>query len=151
MSTIWGNDCFRLPERLMHTQRVAIVIASVIGVVATFLPWVTAMNEMRKISIDGTHQAVGYVGWFTLLCFGITLTMGLIGEKQQAISRGTAFYGAIVPSAIAAFVGGVHLMRMLDDLAIGEHLGIGMYLVVLAGIAVLVVAITLREKINGKT
>ena len=40
-------------------------------------------------------------------------------------------------------------MRILDDLAIGERLGIGMYLVVLAGIAVVVVAITLRDKANG--
>lgn len=133
----------------MHTQRVAIIIASVIGMVATFLPWVNAINALENISVDGTHEAVGRVGWFTLLLFGITVTLVLIGDKQKAISRGKAFYGAIVPSTIAALVGGVHLMQMLDDLAIGEQLGIGMYLVVLAGIAVVVVAITLRDKANG--
>ena len=135
----------------MHKQRVAIIIVSVIGMLATFLPWVNAMNAMGNISVDGTHEGVARVGWFTLLLFGITVTLVLSGDKQKAISRGNAFYGAIVPSAIATFVGGVHIMWILDNLAIGEHLGIGMYLVVLAGIAVLVVAITLREKTNGKT
>lgn len=129
----------------MHKQRVAIIITSVIGMLATFLPWVKAMNDMGNIAVNGTHEVVGRVGWFTLLLFGITLIMVLIGDKRKAISRGNAFYGVIVPSTIAALVGGVHIMQMLDDLAIGEHLGTGMYLVVLAGIAVLVVAITLRD------
>jgi hypothetical protein len=129
----------------MHKQRVAIIIASVIGIVATFLPWVKAMNAMGNISIDGTHEGVGRVGWFTLLLFGITVIIVLIGDKQKAISRGHAFYGAIVPSIIAALVGGIHIMQMLDDLAIGEQLGIGIYLVVFAGIAVLVVAIMFRD------
>jgi hypothetical protein len=134
----------------MHKQRVSIIIATVIGMVATFLPWVTAMNAMGNISVDGTHEAVGRVGWFTLLLFGITVTMVLIGDKRRAISRGKAFYSTLVPSTIAALVGGVHIMQMLDELAIGEQFGIGIYLVVLAGIAVLVVAITLRDKANGK-
>lgn len=135
----------RRSTRTMHKQRGAIIIASVIGMVATFLPWVKAMNDMGNISVNGTHEAVGRVGWLTLLLFGITVIMVLIGDKQKAISRGNEFYRAIVPSAIAAFVGGFHVTQMLDNLAVGEQLGIGIYLLVLAGIAVLVVAITLRD------
>ena len=65
----------------MHKQRLAIVIAAALGIVATFLPWV---NIAFLGSVTGTNGD----GWFTLILFIAALVIGLLKDKSAPVTGG---------------------------------------------------------------
>jgi hypothetical protein len=129
-------------RRAAHKQRMFIVVAAVIGVVSCFLPWV---NAPIVGAISGTQ---GTDGWIVLGLFGLAAGLSLLGERAQPLATGPG----VVAGALGAIAAGVGLWKIIAfhekmkdlgaDNAFAKALsstvsvGVGLYLVVAAGVAI---------------
>lgn len=126
----------------MHKQRTLVAIAAGIGMLATFLPW-------AHMPIVGSINGTAGDGWITFGLFAIALAITLAGARQVALSKALRF-AALAPAALAGILG---LWKIVDfhskmgalanddnpfAAAMAKAVGvdIGLYLVVVAGIAV---------------
>lgn len=139
----------------MHSQRVGIFLAAAAGMLGTFLPW---LNIPLLGSITGTQGEGWFNGWITFALFGFTLLLTLVGNKQRVL-RGGQFFLAMLFSIGA---GGIALWKIIDfhtsigdtasdnalSRAVGSvvSVGVGLYLIVLAGIAVVLLGAALRRE-----
>jgi len=135
----------------MNKQRIAILVPAGIGVLATFLPWVT-------MPIVGSVSGASGDGWITLLLFIPAIVITLINDKSQRI-EGNLLYGAIIPAGLAGLIGLYYIIDFNSSMsavtasagpfggaiAASVSVGFGLYLVVLAGIAVPVLAYMIKD------
>jgi len=134
----------------MNKQRLAILIVAGLGALATFMPWV-------KAPIVGTINGTKGDGWITLVLFAVPLVISLLNDKTKAV-KGRLLYGAIIPSVLAGVIGILKIIdfnsKMADvgDNPLAKALGstvsieFGLYLVVLAGIALPIAAFLIKDK-----
>ena len=129
----------------MHKQRLGILIAAAAGMLGSFLPWVSVPFLGSISGIRGSD------GWINLVIFAIPLIMALIGNKESILD-GTKLYVAVLFGAIGA---GMGIWKIVDvGSIIGEagglgkaiSVGFGLYLIVLAGIAVVVLGFVLKKE-----
>lgn len=142
-------------SNIMNKQRIAILIAASIGALGTFLPWVHAPI------VGSVPGSSGSDGWITFILFVITIGICFIGNRTKTLNLGFLI-GAIVPSLLASVIALIKIIDfnsktsgMGDDNPFAKALtqtvgiGIGLYLIVLAGIAVLVAGIFLRKSFES--
>ena len=134
----------------MNKQRLAILIVAGLGALATFMPWV-------KAPYVGTINGTKGDGWITLVLFAVPLVMSLLNDKTKAL-KGGLLYGAIIPSVVAGAIGVwkiIDFNSKMSDIgggafakALGATVSIefGLYLVVLAGIALPIFAFLIKDK-----
>ena len=130
----------------MHKHRLGILIASGVGMLGVFLPWVTVpfLGAVSGISAGST-------GWVLLIFFGASLAMTLIGNKHS-ILEGAKFWVAIILSALCALIAILNIIDYKSEVSktggLGSmiSLGIGIYVVVLAGIAVVLLGFILKKE-----
>ena len=134
----------------MNQQRLAILIASGLGALATFMPWVKAPFIG---SIAGTQGD----GWITFILFNISLILSLRGDKTKSIAGGKRF-ATVIPPIIAAFIGITKILSFnsnmgdLGDNSLAQAMGasisieFGLYLVILAGIGVPIFAFLIKDR-----
>jgi hypothetical protein len=134
----------------MNKQRLAILIVAGLGALATFMPWV-------KVPIVGTINGTKGDGWITLALFAVPLIISLLNDKTKAL-KGGLLYGAIIPSLLAGAIGVWKIIEFnskMSDIgdnpfakALGAAFSIefGLYLLVLAGIALPIVAFLIKDK-----
>lgn len=134
----------------MNKQRNAILIVSGLGVLATFLPWV-------KAPIIGSVNGTDGDGWITLVLFAVPLAISLLGDKTKAITGGQ-LYGAILPALLAGIIGALKISDFNSKMAeIGDNpfakamsdnvsIGMGLYLVVIAGFALPILGFLIKDK-----
>jgi hypothetical protein len=131
----------------MNKQRMFILVAAVIGVIATFLPWI----ELAMGSVAGTKGD----GWLTLPLFTISAVLAVLGNRMAPLS-GASLYGTMVPALLAGLLGIYKIVDFNSSLPSGDNpiilamrqtmsVGIGLYLVALAGVAVPAIAYFLRD------
>jgi len=139
----------------LHRQRFVIVLAAGAGMLATFLPWVHA-------PIIGSVAGTSGDGWITLVMFVPVMVLALWGDKSLAMTV-HARIAAGIPAVIAVLIGldklhGLSSFKNKADpdnpfaKALGALVqpGIGLYLVVLAGFAVVMVAWRM-DRSSGKS
>lgn len=80
----------------MNKQRLAILIASVIGALGTFMPWVS-------LPIVGSINGTKGDGYITLLCFLVPIVLSILGNRKTALS-GVRMYGAIAGAGISSLI-----------------------------------------------
>lgn len=121
------------------------------------MPWV-------KAPIVGALNGTKGDGWITLGLFAVPLVITLLNDKTKAL-KGGLLYGAIIPSLIAGAIG---IWKIIDfnstmnstmsdigDNPFAQVLGAAfsiefrLYLVVLAGIALPIVAFLFKDKEEG--
>lgn len=135
----------------MHKQRIAIVAIAAAGAAATFMPWLSA-------------PLIGYVngsagdGWITFALFLISLVLGAVGAREAPLARGH-LVAAVVPGALAGLFGIWKMVAITSTKTdVGDNpfaqamveavsVQFGLYLVVLAGLALPVAAVMLRAKV----
>ena len=138
----------------MNQQRLAILIAAGLGALATFMPWI-------RVPFIGTIAGSQGDGWYTLALFSVAIVVSLLSDKTKRIEGG-ALYAAIIPSIIAALIGIQkisYFSSMMADMkadmgdnpfamALGATVSIefGLYLLVLAGLAVPALAYLINDK-----
>jgi hypothetical protein len=64
----------------MHRQRLVIIGASVVGAVASFLPWSSIVFIRSNSGIDG-------MGKITLALFLIILVLAVLGDKKESLAK----------------------------------------------------------------
>lgn len=128
----------------MHKQRMGILIAAAAGMLGAFLPWVTFL----MVSVSGINSSTG---WLILVLFGAALAMTLIGNKQSILT-GAKFYVAIAAGAVAALIAILNIVNFKSEVGqqggIGSvvSIGVGLYVIILAGIAVVVLGFILKKE-----
>jgi hypothetical protein len=111
----------------LHPQRQFFIVASWLGLLATFLPWTRRVDGPTEL---GTHG----LGWVTFLLFSGILGMSFTRERARP-PAGRSLLVILVASTVAAVIGMVRLIMIALDPAMGG--GIGLHLSSLAGVGIL--------------
>jgi len=135
----------------MHQQRIVMVIVAALGALGTFLPWV-------QIPLFGSVNGTGGDGWISFVLFGLIIALCLSGKRENPL--GTWMLVPTFLFAVAAVALGVwkivDVKSVLKGTGSGGELegmlgsmfsvGIGLYVIIAAGLAVMVSAIVLGKK-----
>jgi len=109
----------------MEKKRKFILIIAVVGMIGTFLPWASFIGH----SVSGTS---GSDGWITFVLFAIGGSIAFFsGDKAEALKK-KIMLAVWIPAALAAVIA---LSKILKSYPTGFSLGIGIYLIAIAGIA----------------
>jgi hypothetical protein len=133
---------FNYKEEAMHKQRLAAMIAAAIGMIATFLPWVTG-------SMVGSVAGTVGDGWISFGLFAIALILALLGDRTQPMVGGrrmgvailgllTAVYGVWKMMDFKSTFDSVSGTELGAEIASSFAIGIGVYLVIAAGALLLI-------------
>jgi len=136
----------------MNKQRVAIIICAAAGMLCTFMPWV---NVPIVGSVNGTR---GNDGWITFCLFAVPLVISLLGNQKTNITVNNGYIVmavALVASGIGIYkiVDFNHTMGATDDNPFSKLLestisvGFGLYLLVFAGIAIIICNLAMKDKL----
>jgi len=142
-------------RRHFHLQRIAIIGAASVGALSIFMPWVT-------MPMVGTVSGARGDGWLTFLLFIPPIVLALRGNKLAPLTGGTRI-GAAVPAALAGAMGLYKIVQFNSAMtgagnghplaaafAGAVRLRFGVYLLVLAAIAVCVAAWILEKREQGR-
>jgi len=145
----------------MHKQKIALIVAAAIGMLSIFLPWA---NVPLLGSISGTSSNIG---WIMFVLFGITLAVILfLGDRKKAVDQKDLkqIAGIIAPAAIAALIAIWQMISFNSSmkglgadnpyaalLSSSVSLGIGLYIAIIAGIAVVAIIYLMKDKEKKKT
>ena len=122
----------------MHRQRIALLVIALVGMIGTFLPWINVLGA----SCNGT---VGD-GWITLGLYAPVVLMALVGSWKKSW-QGAWFIALAIPSLLASAVGVYDIANFyikLGPLAQLCTVGVGLYLVAAAGVALVFFALILQ-------
>ena len=138
----------------MNRQRIGILIIAIIGMLATFLPWVTATSTI-DLTLLGTKSftktiSTNLYGAITFIMFSISLVISLLGDRTKALNQ-NQFYAVISPSIIAGIIGVWKIISTTPNDALkttgfSVSIGIGLYLVVFAGLLLPIITLLLKNK-----
>ncbi|WP_066755807.1 hypothetical protein [Crocinitomix algicola] len=121
----------------MHKQRLAVIVAAGLGMVATFLPWAKVSMFGMSISVKGTEGD----GWISLALFAVAGVLAFLGDdRTQPIDAGKVKGVAGVGAAVTLFM----LWELIGSIGF-DYSSIGVYLALLAGIAVLAVPFVIKD------
>jgi len=115
----------------LHKQKLAIIAAGAIGIIAVFLPWISIVG----ISGNGMD---GGDGWITLIGFAAAIGLCFVGNQSEAV-EGNFKWGIVGAGAVCAAVGLFNLISVISEPAIfgvSPSPGIGLFLTLIAGVAV---------------
>lgn len=136
----------------MNKQRFAVLVVSIIGIIATFLPW-------YRIEQLGTISGFASSGWFTFLMFVVVILLVLRKDLNEDMTMGISWCVTII-SILATFV---VLWRVIDVyfakegmFSLGGDMGgimgsqvavaYGAWMVVAAGFCIPLVALIFRDR-----
>lgn len=135
----------------MNKQRIAVLAIAVLGMSATFMPWA----ELPILGgMSGTNNNLG---WISFGLFALPALLSIIGDKSGNMKLGLLI-AAIISGLLAAFLGAFTILEFGSAMAesgeenpfdnfILPHMspGYGLYVVVIAGVALPLFAVLLRD------
>jgi hypothetical protein len=122
----------------VESKRKLLLIIAVIGMIGTFLPWA----RWGPFTVSGTKGD----GWFTFVFFGIAAALCLFkGDKSEALTKGGTT--TVTAMGILGFLFGLwKIIRFGDVSETGMTLGIGLWVIVLAGAAIVYFNVFAKKK-----
>jgi len=122
----------------MNKQRIALIIASGIGMLATFMPWINVpiRGDINGISDSLRLGDVVPIGWPTFGLFAISLILAFLGNKAEPLTKKLKIPSGILGFINAAFGIFLCIIGPCGIYNCYSHLGFGIYLVAIAGIGV---------------
>lgn len=122
----------------MHKQRLGVIVAAALGIVSAFLPWAKVSLFGMSISAKGTD---GGDGFLTIALFAVAGIFAFLGtDRTKAIDAGKVKTVAIMGAVITVFM----LLELLVFIGF-SYSGIGVYLSLIAGLAVLAVPFVIKD------
>lgn len=106
-----------------------IIVASLIGIIATFLPWISTSVLGVNISARGSDGD----GWISLIGFVVALSIAIVEVFKKEM------WTKIVITIAAAIAIIVMMIDMISGLNEGFTIGAGIYLGLIAGLACVIV------------
>lgn len=134
----------------MHKQRLAVVIAAGLGVISTFLPWMKGSINFFGQSSTVSYSGIGtLMGILVFLACGGAIALSFIGDREKAIDADKVKFVAIA-GAVAFLCALLFLVGNIGDTGGvsgfgGVSLGFGLYIAMLAGLAVLAVPFVVKD------
>ena len=135
----------------MHKSRIAVVIASLVGVGATFLPW----QKIIVLGMASTNAGTRGDGWISMGICAIAMFVAVIGNSKEVIADPKKWLLTLL-GLLVAFIGVYEFVTVSqnnftikDDpsgLSVSSSAGIGLYLVVVAGLLIAVLPYVLKDK-----
>ncbi len=125
----------------MHNQKTAVIIASIVGIISWFLPFVgTAFHQQSLMDADSTE------GYIILIAFIISLIVAFSGDKAFPMEKGQ-LAGAIIPGIIPGLLLVIMLIRIKSDefTSMAVSFEYGFYLMLVASIAILALGLGLKD------
>lgn len=124
----------------MEKKRKLTFIAAIVGIIGSFLPWISHPFFGSVGGLEGD-------GKITLILFAIAGALVFFaGNKAEPLKKGLSLV-VWIAAGIAAVVGLIDLSNINET---GFSVGIGLWLVVIAGIAVVVNTLFLKgSKVEG--
>ena len=121
----------------MHKQRLAVIVAAGLCMFATFLPWAKVSFFGMSVSVKGTEGD----GWISFALFAVAAVLAFLGDdRNQAIDAGKVKGVAGLGAAITLFM----LWELIGSIGF-SYSSFGVYLALLAGIAVLAVPFVIKD------
>lgn len=128
----------------MHASKTAVLIAAIIGIIATFLPW-------EKVSLPGVTEIIPgtkVAGWVSCGLCSIAALVGCSGTKSAVNS--TQKKWIVVTMGLLTLPIGIYEYIVVSGEPGGNHpgltgldiqisAGIGTYLVIFAGLALIII------------
>jgi uncharacterized protein YacL len=122
----------------MSKQRKFVLIASAVGFISIFLPWVSiSMGPFGSMSTNGFHGA----GILVFLCFAACGVLAFLGDQTKNLVK-TFWMITLIAGGLAAAIMLINFLRALDNLS---YLSIGFYLALLASIGVVLATYMFRN------
>ena len=122
----------------MNKQRKFILIAALVGVIATFLPWVTvSFGGFGGFSVNGFNG----IGILVFLCLVASGILAFLGDQTKPMEK-TFWMITLIAGGLASLIMVINFLRAMGDIS---YIGIGFYLTTLAAIGVLVSAYMFRN------
>lgn len=121
----------------MNKQRLTILIVAILGVIGTFLPWISTPFG----SVKGTEGD----GYITLALYAVVLVFSVLGKTKEPL-KGGLLIGAIIIALVASAVGLYDIMNAKKLLGSMKFIGIGLYLVSVAGILIAILSFVIKDK-----
>jgi hypothetical protein len=127
----------------MEKQKLAVIGLSLIGIAGTFLPWAS----LGGFSANGTDG--GGDGYITLFFFALTILIAVLGGLQEKFTT-KSLIGVSVLSALCSIIGLYDLSNFNNNPAASmASIGIGLYLIIFMGFAVIGAAFGLKSTSNN--
>ena len=144
----------------MNGQRLSLLITSVAGCLGTFLPWIT-ISRGEESRWESGIGAGAWNAWAILFLFGMVPFGCLVGDKTQPVkgeTRKTVSFLVVIAILIAIvdmynFISGPWLYSRRLGLGlrwwwsgkdVDFSLGIGLYLIVISGSLLLILAFAVK-------
>ena len=121
----------------MSKQRKFVLIAALVGVVATFLPWWSFSTFGYAYSINGFHG----LGILAFLCFVAAGVMAYMDDQTTNLNK-TKWMATLIAGGIATLI---ILYYMVGSGSVMSTLGIGIYLSALAALGIVLSAFLFRS------
>jgi hypothetical protein len=133
----------------MNKQRLAILIASVLGALGTFMPWVS-------LPIVGSINGTKGDGYITLILFCIPIVLSVLGNRNKAIS-GVRMYAASAGAGISSLIAIYKIIDFNSKMApasdnpfaqaVASSVSIeyGLYVIAVAGLATIASAFFVKD------
>ena len=130
----------------MSKQRLILIGAALLGAISAFLPWATASALGITQSTSGTSANDGII---TLIAFIAAGVLAVLGNREEAVTENKFKYGIVAAGAAGAAIAIINLIDINNTpsiMGVGLSVGIGIYLTILAGAAL--IAVPFIKQIN---
>jgi len=124
----------------MHNQRVVLIISSVVGIIAAFLPFEKTL--FYSVSLLETQDGTGYI---VIGAFAISLIVSFLGNIRKAMIK-----GHLAGTIIVGVIPGILLLLFIlinikyDFISFLTNYAIGYYLVLAASLSILLFGLILK-------
>lgn len=111
-------------NKKLNIADIIVAVAAVVGIIATFLPWVS----LTSFGITVTAKGSDGDGWITFVLYLAVLGLAIFDMLKGAK------WAKITMSIVAALAAVVALIKIPDILSGGLSMGVGLILAIVAGI-----------------
>lgn len=124
----------------MNKQRKFVLIASAIGIISIFLPWISVSVFGYTQSQNGMHD----LGILVFICFLVTAAIAYLGDQTKNLDKN--MWGITLAAGAIALISTIGFYFKASDSIMGSSLvGFGLYIGGLAAIGVLASAYMFRS------
>jgi len=124
----------------MNKQRKFVLIASAIGIISMFLPWISVSIFGYTQSQNGMHD----LGILVFICFLVSAAIAYLGDQTKNLDKN--MWGITLAAGAIALISTIGFYFKASDSIMGSSLvGFGLYIGGLAAIGVLASAYMFRS------
>jgi len=148
----------------MRIQRIVILIASVLGILSVFLPWVSISAFGVSASLNGINlgevlKGYGWVGPLVIAIFAIPMVISIAGDRSRPIIGSFKFVSAVA-GAISALSVVALISYIYNELSVAgpfqdaamdavfSIMGSGLYTLFIAGVGVCAASLVSKNKMT---